>query len=217
MVRFAANYGMMHLSELSRVSYGFIPVRDLLDTDIGWGPNILALKDVDNYGLGEVIQGPKPKKCKKVLLEVSEYDALIKSAQRVDFLEKMLASQVEKMESKEDAYTGKADPVFAIKASTASQGIKIMEGNPAGMKCSSQNVIHSCPPGDKGKKKMYAEDESGLSLEAPVGSNGICYLPNIADGSCSGNGPPQDGSLAVLEMNPLTARSSQVNVKGDIP
>lgn len=40
---------------------------ELLDADIGWGPNISSLELQPNYGLGEVIQGPKPKKKKRRL------------------------------------------------------------------------------------------------------------------------------------------------------
>lgn len=53
--RFAANYGMMNLFELSLVTYNFIPIHDLLDTDIGWGPHPPVLEEVVNFGLGEVI------------------------------------------------------------------------------------------------------------------------------------------------------------------
>lgn len=54
-VRLAANFGMMHLSELNRVIFDFIPIRNLLDTDIGWGLHLPALEEVENYGLGEVV------------------------------------------------------------------------------------------------------------------------------------------------------------------
>lgn len=105
----------------------------------------------------------------------------------------MLADQMAKLEQQNKVYDCKAGPVFAIKASSNSQGIKISEGGGFHLPTNAlTNPAPDCPPGDKGKKKMYAEDEldptgknkdSGVdnSRAAPkaqdIGSAGICVDP----------------------------------------
>lgn len=76
--RFAAKYGMLHHSGLVEIDYSLTPLWDLLDIDIGWGTNLLALEVQPNFGLGKVVQGAKPKKRKRVVLEEKDYEALLK-------------------------------------------------------------------------------------------------------------------------------------------
>lgn len=67
--RFAANYGMHNHSGLVEVDYSFTALRDLLNIDIGWGSHLQKLEVVPNFGVYEVVQGPKLKKRKRVVIE----------------------------------------------------------------------------------------------------------------------------------------------------
>lgn len=62
---FVANYGLLNAVGLVEVDYSFVAMRDLLDNDLGWGPHIPSLQAEPNFGNGEVVQGPKPKKRKR--------------------------------------------------------------------------------------------------------------------------------------------------------
>lgn len=81
--RFAANFGMLNHSSPVELDYSFIPLRDLLDIDIRWGPHLPALEMLPNFGGGEVVQEAKPKKRKRVVLDEKDYGALIKVSERV--------------------------------------------------------------------------------------------------------------------------------------
>lgn len=136
---------------------------------------------------------------------------MVKQAHRAELLEKMLSSQMDTVEGKKDVYACKTNPVFAIQASMASQGIKITEGGSAGNNRDIQNNYSRCPPGDKGKKKMFVEDESGPSLAGINDGNGLCHLPNDLPGPSLSSKPNQSGPT-VPAMYP-TPGSSLLEIK----
>lgn len=160
--RFAAGYGMLNHSGLVNIDYSFMALRDLLDIDIGWGPHLPALQVQQDHVDGEVIQGAKPKKRKRVVIEEKEYEALLKLSERVARLEKSLEPQLNLMGSKDEAYSFIADPVFAFKAGQVLPPLKINDGLPAISSGPSSIPPHSDPKElsskDKGKAKMFDED-----------------------------------------------------------
>lgn len=85
-------------------------MRDLLDVDIGRGPHLLALEVQPNFGLGEVIQGPKPKKKRKVVIEEQEYESLLILKEKIFKLEIILEEQLKMMNSISDAFMCRIDP-----------------------------------------------------------------------------------------------------------
>lgn len=87
-----ANHGMLHYSELVEVEvdYSFLALIDILDVDIGWGPHLPSLQVHLNYGRGEVVQGRKPKRQRRVVIEEKEYEALLKVSDKVAHLESLL-------------------------------------------------------------------------------------------------------------------------------
>lgn len=104
-----ATYALSNVVKLVEVDYDFQGMRDLLDNDIGWGP---ISQVVENYGFGEVIQGPKPKKQKKVVLEEHEYTALLKLKEKVLYLGRIVEEQIRFLGSKNEAFRGAADLFF---------------------------------------------------------------------------------------------------------
>lgn len=124
----------LHHNGLVEVNYSFEALRNLLDSDIGWGPYIPALQFQPNYGEGEIIQGPKPKKRKRVVIEKSEFDALLNLTERVARLEQIVASQVELMKAK-DVFNLRGDPSFALKLAqtwhTCSMGVETATFKPS--------------------------------------------------------------------------------------
>lgn len=128
------------------------------------------------------------KKRKRVLLEASEYEDLIKYVERVEFLERIIVDQMERLDQKEDVFHCKGDPVFAFNASLDAQGIKITEGGPAIMNYILNNANLNCPTGGKGKKKLYAKDDLGPSANGPISDKGVSSLSTLVGGTSSGNG-----------------------------
>lgn len=121
---------MLHCSSLVELDYSFIELRNVLDIDIGWGPHLPSLDAQPNFGFGEVIQGPKPKRQKRVVIEAKEYEALLKVSERMSYLENLVERQMAMMGSMEEAYTYKADPIFAVKASQAENCFLIKDNGP---------------------------------------------------------------------------------------
>lgn len=172
--RFAAEYGMHHHSGLVNLDYSFVALRDLLDIDIGRGPHIPPLEVIHDHGDGEIIQGAKPKKRKRVVLEEKEYEDLLRLNERVARLKNLMESQLKFLGAKDEAFSFKADPVFAFKAGQANPPLKIHEGViPVSIGLNSNQLLASNEPSklDKGKSKMYAEDrinyEDALAMPLP--------------------------------------------------
>lgn len=117
--RFAAEFVMLYHTGFAYIDYSFLALRDLLDNDIGWGPQLPALQVQQDHGDGEVIQSPKLKKRKRVVIGEKEYEALLKLSERVAHLKNMLDSQLNLLGAKDEAFSFKADPVFALKAGQA--------------------------------------------------------------------------------------------------
>lgn len=119
--RFMVQYGMENFTELVEVYLFLQRLRELIDVDFGWGPHIESLQAQPNYGRGEVIDDPKPKKRKRSVIEEREYAALIKLTEMVAYLENLVDSQLFKLEAQHEAFCLKADPIFAFKASATTQ------------------------------------------------------------------------------------------------
>lgn len=151
--RFAAEYGMFNLSGLVNIDYSFTPLRDLMDIDIGWGPYLPALQVQQDFGEGEVIQGPKPKKRKRVVIDEKDYEELLNLSKRVARLEKALEAQLHLVCPKEEAFTFLADPVFVVKACQRNPPLKINDAPLLSHSTSGELSRH-----DKGKAKMHEED-----------------------------------------------------------
>ncbi|KAK1360409.1 hypothetical protein POM88_044883 [Heracleum sosnowskyi] len=82
---------------LVELDYNLISLMNLLDANIGWGPNNPALNVQTNYDRGEVVQGPKPKRHKRVVIEENEFSALLKLTERVAYLENVLDGRLKSL------------------------------------------------------------------------------------------------------------------------
>lgn len=114
--RHVAQYGLEHCEALVEIDPSLPGLQDLLDKDIGWGPNIPSLQALPNYGLGEIVQGPKPKKRKKEVIEEAAYRSILELTQKVARLEHLVDNQLMFMGSKDEAFSLLANPEFAYKA-----------------------------------------------------------------------------------------------------
>lgn len=168
--RFAANYGMLHENGLVEVGYHLVGLRNLLDNDIGWGPNIQALETLSSSGPREVIQRSKPKKRKRILIEESEYVSLLSLQGRVESLE----DQLKVMGDAEESFKGIADPSFAFKSAQLSQGIKINE--PDIMSFSNGGSV----PGNEGKGKAALDKGKRKMFEEGSCSNGCLKIKDVS-------------------------------------
>lgn len=151
---FLANYGLLHADGLVEVDYSFVAMRDLFDNDLGWSPHIPALHVDPKFGNDEVIQGPKPKKRKREIIEEKDNEEIIKLKERVMYLENLVDHQLSLMGSKGDAFRGIADPVFSCKDAQLSKGICIEEPVPNATISRTSSKAQACAPKDKGKGKL---------------------------------------------------------------
>lgn len=165
--RFVADFGMRNVTSLVEVDYSFAEMRNLQDIDIGWGPHLPSLEVTSVMGPGEVIQGPKPKKLKRVVIEANEYETLSKLNEKVARMKNLLEQQLLMMGSSSATYSGRADPVFALKATNkalTSQGMVSPLG-PVGPVFKFEKGECSKQGQDKGKRKMWEDSEESIENE----------------------------------------------------
>lgn len=116
----------------------------------------------------------KPKKGKRAVIKEKEYEDLVKLNARVARLESLIDSHLLFMGGKEDVYSLRADPVFALKAGLMAPPLKINEGLSSPPPQSSVHTESS--KRDKGKSKMFVEDsvsyEDALMMPSSVQEKG---------------------------------------------
>lgn len=156
LARFLAFKGMHSCSEIVSVDLSLPGFREVLEDDIGWGQALEGIEILPNFGNGEVIDGPKPKRKKTIKIAEDEYWALNKVADRVDMMENQLQNQMVNMGVQDEAFNMRSDSVFAIKYDLSTQGIKFSDKGP--MPQQPMRASSSLIPNDKGKGKMYVED-----------------------------------------------------------
>lgn len=156
LARFLAFKGLHTCSEIVNVDLSLSGLREILEDDIGWGHNLEANEIHPNFGRGEVIDGPKPKRKKMIKITEQEYPALKKLADKVDLMEKQLNSQRVHMGVQDEAFKIRPDPVFAIKYELSNKGVTISESTSVVQDSQSVGPTHAQK--DKGKDKMFKED-----------------------------------------------------------
>lgn len=132
-------------------------------------------------GLGEVIQGPRPKKHKQILIEEKEYAFLMKIQEKVSRLEKLVADQFQFRGLNSEVFSGLADPVFAFKAAAKEPKCIMIRDVCEHLteKKSTEKVEYS--KADKGKRKMF-EEESHSNV---VSATKVSSLSNLLDPGAS--------------------------------